>query len=75
MSDVNGIKINEKFCGQMAKEILERTCNNEDCPTWSYTADAPVIKFIFNAHVRLILNYFLDFAAVTTSCSSSIECW
>lgn len=42
MSDVNGVKINDKYCGQSAKEILERTCNNEDCPTWTYTADAPV---------------------------------
>lgn len=43
MSDSNGVKINEKFCVHMAKEILERTCNNEDCPTWTYTADAPVL--------------------------------
>lgn len=41
-SDANGVKINDKFCLHMAKDILERTCNNEDCPTWSYTADAPV---------------------------------
>lgn len=44
MSDSNGVKINEKYCLHMGKEILERTCNNEDCPTWSYTADAPVLK-------------------------------
>lgn len=30
----------------MAKDILERTCNNEDCPTWTYTADAPVINAV-----------------------------
>lgn len=26
----------------MAKDILERTCNNEDCPTWTYAADTSV---------------------------------
>lgn len=44
MSDSNGVKINEKFCAHMAKEHLERSCNNEDCPTWTYTADAAVNK-------------------------------
>lgn len=26
----------------MAKDILEKTCNNEDCPTWTYAADTSV---------------------------------
>ncbi|KAG4076388.1 hypothetical protein HA402_005831 [Bradysia odoriphaga] len=42
LSDSNGIKINENYCAHMARDILERTCNNEDCPSWSYTADAPL---------------------------------
>lgn len=61
MSDVNGIKINEKYCGQQAKEILERTCNNEDCPTWTYTADSPVIKKICNLPSKYIFKIFCSY--------------
>ncbi|KAJ6633267.1 A disintegrin and metalloproteinase with thrombospondin motifs 9 [Pseudolycoriella hygida] len=42
LSDSNGVKISDNFCAHIVKEIVERTCNNEECPTWTYTADVPL---------------------------------
>lgn len=54
-----GFIIDENYCAKIPKEELVRSCNQIDCPTWSYGEDNPV-SFSLELIISLLRHHRLD---------------